>query len=499
MLRRTTDLEPFLGDASNLGGGHADEVVLPESEDDVAEVLRECSAKNLPVTVAGAGTGLAGGRVPSGGVVLSMAKMNNIVEIDPENLRAVVEPGVILQHLENTLRERGLFYPPDPTERGGQLGGNVATNASGARTFKYGPTRNWVERLNVVLSTGERLSLRRNQNKAQGHTLTLQTEGGRELHLPVPHYKMPATSKHAAGYYAHPDMDALDLFIGSEGTLGVITQIELRLLNLPEDLFTGIVFFPNKENTLNFVDEVRDLSQHNACTHSPEQVGSFFEARAIEFVDKNALDFIRDKYPAIPAEADGGAVWFEQEINVRNASSADVHEQLVGQWAEIIERHTVLVDQSWFGLTEKDHQRMRDFRHAVPSAAYEFIAQHKVRKFGTDMAVPDNRFREMLGFYRSQIEPSKLQNVTWGHIGNSHLHVNLLPKNEEQVRKAQQIYDDSVTEALRLGGTVSAEHGIGKIKKKYLYQMYGREGIEEMNKLRSILDPAGILGVGTMT
>ena len=499
MLRRTTDLEPFLGDASNLAGGHADEVVMPESEVEVEEILRECSAKKIPVTVAGAGTGLAGGRVPSGGVVLSMARMNSILEIDIQGRCATVEPGVILQTLENTLRERNLFYPPDPTERGGQLGGNVATNASGARTFKYGPTRNWIERLHLILSTGERLSLTRNQCIAQGHDLILHTDSGREHCLPLPHYKMPSTSKHAAGYYAHQGMDALDLFIGSEGTLGVVTQIEMRLLELPEDLFTGIVFFPNEESTLNFVDEVRTLSKQNHAVHGKKNSGIFFEARALEFVDRNALDFIRDKYPAIPAEAMGGAIWFEQEMNASRASVADLQETLISQWAEVIGRHTDLIDESWFGLTEKDHQRMRDFRHAVPSAAYEFISQHKMRKFGTDMAVPDNQFREMLGFYRSCIDASGLQNVTWGHIGNSHLHVNLLPENEEQVRKAQQIYDDSVTEALRFGGTASAEHGIGKMKKKYLRQMYGEKGIEEMNALRQILDPAGILGVGTMT
>ena len=507
MIRRTTDLEPFLQDASNLAGGYADEVVLPETEEEIAEILRECSATKIPVTVAGAGTGLAGGRVPHGGVVLSMAKMNRILDLDLQRGRATVEPGLILHSLEATLRESGLFYPPDPTERGGQLGGNVATNASGARTFKYGPTRKWISGLHVILSTGELLVLCRNNCMAKGRNLMLLTENGREIKLTIPGYTMPSTSKHAAGYYIHPDMDALDLFIGSEGTLGVITRIELCLKKLPPKLFSGIVFFPDEHSTLAFVEEVRSRSRQKAVELSNQPSGSFFEARALEFIDSNALQFIRDTYPAVPLEANGGAVWFEQEIDENSGSALanssmqhhDIEEALIGEWAEIIERHTTLIDDSWFGLTEKDQQRMRDFRHAVPSAAYEFISHHKVRKFGTDMAVPDERFREMLAFYRTHINASGLKNLTWGHIGNSHLHVNILPEHADQVSVAQQLYDASVTEALRLGGTVSAEHGIGKIKKKYLRQMYGEGAINEMNALRTALDPAGILGQGTMT
>lgn len=490
MKQLTTDIEPFLGDASNLPGGFAEAVIQPETEEEVASVLRDCTERNIPVTIAGAGTGLAGGRIPAGGIVLSLARMNRILEVDRENLLAVVEPGVILHTLEQHLYELGLLYPPDPTERGGQLGGNVATNASGARTFKYGPTRDWIEGLHVILSTGEKLSLRRNRFRANGHDLVLQTDSGTELKVKVPRYIMPATSKHAAGYYARPDMDGTDLFIGSEGTLGVVTRIWLRLTELPVKLFSGIVFFSDENQTLDFVEEIRQRSRSVQKTDS----GTELEARALEFVDSNALEFIREAYPSIPLEAKGGAVWFEQEI------ASDEHEDgLISEWAEVIERHSSLMDDSWFGLTEKDQQKMRDFRHAVPSAAYEFISAHRMKKFGTDMAVPDDRFREMLGYYRSHINASGLKNLTWGHIGNSHLHVNLLPENAEQAQTAQLIYDSSVTEALKLGGTVSAEHGIGKLKKKYLRQMYGEEGIEEMDALRRILDPGGILGKGTMT
>ncbi|MGE3801919.1 MAG: FAD-binding oxidoreductase [Candidatus Kapaibacterium sp.] len=482
-----SEIEGFLTDASNFSGGYAERVYQPETEDEVKEILAQCSRDRIPVTISGAGTGLAGGRIPFGGVVLSMARMNRIIEIDEERGHAIVEAGVILQDFQNEVESRGLLYPPDPTERGGQLGGNFSTNASGARTFKYGPTRSWVAGADLIRSNGEKISLARGVCRADGYSLRIPAER-ESIQLTVPRYNMPATSKHAAGYFAAPDMDGLDLFIGSEGTLGVVTQIGLRLIPKPERLFSGIVFFDDEEKMLSFVEEARDRSRANR----QREVSESFDVRALEFIDPNALDFIRETYPTIPESVAGGAIWFEQE------TTEGSEDQLITAWAELIERHTSLANDSWFGLTESDQERMRKFRHAVPSSAYEYIAEHRVRKFGTDMAVPDNRFREMYKFYKEQLATSGVANLTWGHIGNSHLHVNILPSNEEEIPKAKLLYDLFVTEALKLGGTVSAEHGIGKIKRPYLRQMFGDEGIEEMRRVKQTMDPAGILGIGTM-
>lgn len=482
--RLHTDIEAWLADASNLAGGCADEVCLPENEDDVAEILKDCAARQVPVTISGNRTGLAGGGVPTGGTVLSLGKMNRILSVDPATKSAVVQPGVVLRDFQDRVEGMDLLYPPDPTERGGQIGGNVATNASGARTFKYGPTRDWISGLRVLLSTGERLALRRGRERADGCELALVTEEGSRIDVRLPDYPMPSVSKHAAGYFSRPDMDAVDLFIGSEGTLGVVTEIELRLIDLPEHLFSGVVFFADEEKMLDFTEEVRERSR------SGGEQGNRLEGRAIEFIDANALDFIRGQFPSIPEGAGGGAIWFESE--------GDSDEQIAA-WADVIERHTPLMNDSWFALTEKDQKRMREFRHAVPSSAYEFITRHGMRKFGTDMAVPDGRFREMYRFYRTRLAESGLTNLTWGHIGNSHLHVNLLPEREEQVPVAKQLYDEFVAEALRLGGTVSAEHGIGKIKTAYLRRMFGDQAIGQMIAVRRALDPAGILGRGTMT
>src|SRR5688572_7613696 len=197
------EIQSFLSDASFIRGGYADRVVLPETIDDVSEILSAANRDRVPVTVSGAGTGTVGGRVPFGGIVLATDRLNRIKSI--ENDRAVAEAGVILADFQRAVDQKGLLYPPDPTERGCFLGGTVATNASGARTFKYGPTRNYIEGLKVVLASGEVLALRRGEKQFLKHF------SEHVLKIPFPTFRPPATRKNAAGYFIAPDMDALDL------------------------------------------------------------------------------------------------------------------------------------------------------------------------------------------------------------------------------------------------------------------------------------------------
>jgi D-lactate dehydrogenase (cytochrome) len=480
------EIHDFLKDASNMPGGAAERIYFPESEAEVVAAIEECGRDGLRLTVSGAGTGLAGGRVPFGGAVLATSRMNRIIAIDPEWMRAVVEPGVILGELQREVESHGVFYPPDPTERNCYMGGTVATNSSGARTFKYGPTRSFIERLRMVLADGDILDLRRGETFADGNRLTLRTEKGRTIELELPTYTMPAT-KHAAGYYVRPGMDAIDLFIGSEGTLGVVVLIEVKLLPLPAKLFSGVVFFPDEPSTLGFVEEARDRSRR---TRDGGEGG--IEARALEYIDANALAMIRDEFPTIPEAALGGAVWFEQE------ATEESEEELLGAWYEMIVRHGGLADDSWFAIGLEDQRRMRSFRHAVPEAVYEHISEHRQTKLGTDMAVPDEHFRELLGFYRERFAAYALKNVIYGHIGNSHLHANLFADGEKEFGEAKKLYNELVAKALSLGGTISAEHGVGKLKKSYLVDLYGEEAIAAMRRLKLTLDPGGMLGAGTM-
>src|SRR5689334_12344206 len=208
------DLQNYLTDASNMQGGFASKLFIPESVGEISEILREANAAGIPVTVSGARTGTVGGAVPFGGYVISMERLNKIKSIDRATMRAVVEPGVILRDFQKAVEAEGLFYPPDPTEWSCQIGGTVATNASGSRSFKYGPTRQYVQRLKVVLADGDVLDVTRSSGR--GWT----TENGRIIDVRMPTYSRPDVRKNVSGYFVEPEMDPIDLFIGSEGTLG---------------------------------------------------------------------------------------------------------------------------------------------------------------------------------------------------------------------------------------------------------------------------------------
>ncbi|HYP49947.1 MAG TPA: FAD-binding oxidoreductase, partial [Pyrinomonadaceae bacterium] len=261
MLTKTNqdEIQSFLTDASNMAGGAANSVVFPESKEEISEILRGASASKTPVTVSGAGPGIVGGRVPFGGIVIALDKLNQIKEIAKWMTGGgygVVQPAVSLDEYQKATAARGLFYPPDPTEWSCQMGGTVATNASGARSFKYGATLEFVERLEIVLPTGETVHLRRGEIFAdKNNKLRIPVSAcGEVLIVKLPTYQMPDTRKHASGYFYKPGMDAIDLFIGSEGTLGVVTEIETRLLSKPEAVLSGIIFFQNETDLLNFVN-----------------------------------------------------------------------------------------------------------------------------------------------------------------------------------------------------------------------------------------------------
>jgi D-lactate dehydrogenase (cytochrome) len=490
------ELQSFTSDASNLAGGHAARVVFPETTDEVAEVLREATATRTFVTVAGAGTGIVGGRVPFGGLVLATERLNRIKEIvkDDAGGRATAEAGVVLAVLRRAVESRGLLYPPDPTEWSCYLGGTIATNASGARTFKYGATRNYVRRLTVALASGEVIDLSRGEIRADADgRLRIPLACGRAIEARLPTYRMPQTRKHAAGYFVEPRMDAVDLFIGSEGTLGVVTEAELKLLPKPESLMSGVVFFAREDELLAFVREARaaSLQTRDARAGNDESRADAIDARALEYFDRNSLESLRAKYPQIPADV-AGAIFFEQE------TTAATEETLMTAWLALLERHDALLDSSWFANGERDQDRLREFRHALPVLVNEWLARHSQRKVSTDMAVPDESFAAMLNFYRTTLDASRLAYVIFGHIGDNHVHVNILPRDDDEAWRAREIYMTFIRRAVSYGGTISAEHGVGKIKRDYLRELYGDAHLREMAALKRAFDPACVLGRGNI-
>ncbi|NNE67180.1 MAG: FAD-binding oxidoreductase [Pyrinomonadaceae bacterium] len=479
--------EDYLHDASNMHGGTAEQLFVPENEAEVSEVMGKAFDRSVAVTVSGARTGTVGGAVPFGGWILSLEKLTKL-QIDVDSMTATVGAGVLLTDLQKEVDAKGLFYPPDPTEWSCQIGGNVATDASGARSFKYGSTRDYVKALKVVLADGDTVALRRGKAFASDGSLTLLTERGNKIHAKLPTYKPRNVRKDTSGFFVSESPDALDVFIGSEGLLGVITEIELSLLKKPEDQFSGIVFFDSEPDLLAFVNAARELSDTNRSGGSASGV---IDASLIEYFDRNALDFIRGKFPETP-EGKAGAIYFEQETSSENEDA------VMEAWNALLEQHRSDMDGSWFAVSEADEKRMREFRHALPVAVNEKIVKFAQRKVGTDMAVPDEKFPSFLNFYNKILSESGLDHVIFGHIGDNHLHANIIPKNEEEAVAARHIYGRCVAQALMAGGTVSAEHGIGKLKSKYLYVMYGERFIHEMAELKKSFDVKNILNRGNM-
>ena len=491
------EIQDFLTDASYVHGGRAERVVFPETATDVAAILAEASATRTPVTVSGAGTGTVAGRVPFGGIVLATDKLNRIMSItrsSDSGGRAVAEAGVILQDLQRAVDAKGLLYPPDPTERGCFLGGNVATNASGARTFKYGPTRKYVQHLKIALANGNLIDLRRGELHADrnGH-MVIPLPSGSQIQAQLPSYEMPRVRKHASGYFIEPGMDAIDLFIGSEGTLGVIVEVEVKLLPKPQGLLSGIVFFESENELLEFVSEVRQRSLANRGPGPTVSEGNLsqLDARALEYFDIESLRFLRQKYETVPEQAIG-AIFFEQE------TTPATEDPLMNAWLSLLEEHRALTDESWFAANEADQAKLREFRHALPVLMNEWFARHNQRKVSTDMAVPDEAFAGMLRFYQDALRGGDLRYTIFGHIGDNHVHVNILPCNDEEAAKAWEIYRKFIRRAVEVGGTISAEHGIGKLKREYLVELYGEKHLREMAALKRAFDPAGILGRGNM-
>lgn len=476
------EFQNYLSDASNYQGT-AEAVYLPQSEEELSELVKKCNTSKVRVTISGNGTGLTGGRVPEGGVVISTEKMNRVIELNVAEKYIRVGPGMILKGLQDYVEENKLFYPPDPTERNCFIGATVAANASGARSFKYGPTRDYVIGMRVVLPSGETISLERRQIVASGYALWFQTDQGTKYELMIPRFNQPDT-KNAAGYYCRANMDLMDLFIGSEGTLGIITELKLQLLPLENNILSCVVFFHSEQDALNFIDEARSAEKSGS---SDKKIA--ISARGLEFFDKYTLNFLRPDYPAISENT--CSVWFEQELTQNE-------DALTQAWMNLIQKHHADAEKTWLAIGFKAQDKFKEFRHAISWKVNDYVAGRGLRKVGTDIAVPVVSFRSFYQWVIDLAERNDMDYVVYGHFGDCHVHLNMLPRDQDDFFKANKLYAEICREAVRLKGTVSAEHGIGKMKRDYLLMMYGENVIRQMAKLKLVFDPRRILNIGNV-
>jgi len=475
-------IQHYFEDSSGMLGAHAEKLIIAESADDVIKVMKESCLKKTPVTVVGGATGVTGGCLAFGGTILSTEKLNSIEHVKRiSEHKALLKTGAgaFVSDIKNFVLANGWLYPPDPTEKNATVGGNISTNASGGRGFKYGTTRDYINAIEIVFPDGSFSKIERGCIFAddKGEVVFYTDIGQKKIKLPT--YTLPKI-KNATGYFNKKNADLIDIFIGSEGTLGVIVSAELILIKPFEAMFGGIIFFEDRKKSWDFVTEVRNISKMH-----DEKNG--INAMSLEYFDKNALTLIKKDYPVIPDNVDAG-ILFEQDCSKNN------YDSILDKWIKLIEKYGIDINKVWFATNEKEQEEFRKFRHKIPERVNELVKKYKIPKVGTDIAVPHDKLEEIINFCEDLFNKSKLTYLTFGHIGESHLHANLIASTKQEYEKCRQLYLEIAKKAVTLGGTVSAEHGIGKTKHPFAEAMLGKEGIEEMRKFKLSLDPCNILG-----
>jgi FAD/FMN-containing dehydrogenase len=426
-------------------------VARPESVDEVIELVRKAASDRTPITCAGAQTSTTGASITDKGMLLSLRSLDRISPPDEKARTIKVEPGALVGEIKRTAAAGGLLFAPDPTsEEESTIGGAIACNASGARTFKYGATRRHVRALKVVMASGELVELRRSD-----------------------------LEKNTVGYaFAH---DPIDWFIGSEGTLGIIVEAELSLLPLPHHVVGLAILFTTEREALNFIIATRESSK--------------LAARCIEYFDGRAIEIARNATPAgIIPEGVAAMVYVEEEI------SDDLDSTLV-RWMELIE--TIAAD--FEPLVFDGEARLREarrMRHSIPTTMNELgntFRDSGGRKISTDWAVPYRRLPEAIETARLLVSKVGIdQPVIYGHAGNGHPHQNFVARDARELATIEEVVEETLKRVLALGGTVAAEHGIGKIKRRWLPLQMNALQISMMTAVKSELDPLGILAPGNI-
>ncbi|MGB7567478.1 MAG: FAD-binding oxidoreductase [Chitinivibrionales bacterium] len=500
------NLPDILSDESRFTLGTPETVFFPRTTADIQEIAREASRKRIPVTIIGAHTGITGGSVPIDNCIAAcFSEMNRILKVRPDGnggLLLACQPGVTLKQIQAFLEAPDAWplpvegkkqllpgawlYPPDPTEMTAQLGGTVATNASGSRSYHFGPTRSNVEALSLVFAGGDTITLKRGEHHAENGFFNITTGQGAARSFPVPEYQSPAI-KNAAGYYSKKGMDLIDLIIGSEGTLAIFTEITVCLLHAP-NITAGLSFFPGLGEAFTFAGFLR----------TNENIA------AIEYFDESALAFVRKhpdmgpgKIPAYPRDKKCAVYWEYME------TLESPFEEQLDKWENALSMSGSSFEATWSGFDKKEMEFLRQFRHLVPESINAAIAGYKrecpmIRKISTDAAFSSEFFLHAMEQYISFARSARLEYALFGHLGDFHLHLNLLPHDADEFERALEVYEKTMDLAIACKGTISAEHGIGKIKRPYLMKMCGERAVREMMRIKSALDPLWLLNPGNL-
>ena len=656
-IENITDLNRhYLSDESRMTGD-ANSIIFCSNIQDIQAAVFYAAENAFVVTVQGGRTGITGGAVPvknkrlnkkqlpslclkdpvsrADVLVINLIKIKQVYSIryDKEGFRIKAGAGFTLSEIESILKgepfdisfldkdslenlevlQKGsFFFPPDPTEKSASIGGVAANCASGSRTFHYGSARNFITAMDVVMADSSLISLKRDNpdNKTCGNSFSLTALNGNNIKGSLAEISNPAC-KNAAGIFTEENMDIIDLFIGSEGILGIISSVEF--LVIPEPVFiNGILIFPpDRETNFKLSEYFRDegaFKYYNSDPDMADNCGRSCRDRcmrnsgkirveqktvnstenefanktadeninagseslihdtgcriaAVEYFDRNALSLVssyvkeglfKSLFP-FSAENSGGALYVEI-----HSDNPDEGYKTMERIACLLDNYGVDEDSVFISDGEADLLRMKDFRHSVPESVNMTIDRirkqgNDITKLGTDIAVPDSAFREFFDMYysdleifscglagsKNQVNESKssavekqehrfciknlsgperaetdlpvrlcanslkpnlpgLNYAVFGHIGDNHLHVNIIPQSPDEYNEGKKIIKKWAEKAVSLGGSVSAEHGTGRLKKEYLEIMYGGEGLEKIAHIKYLFDPGFVINRGVM-
>jgi len=414
-----------------------DIVVLPNSSDEVAATVELANREKIPLVPRGAGTNLAGGTIPiEGGIVLTLTRMTRILEIDAINMVAVAQPGVVTGRLQTEVAKKGLYYPPDPASlKVTTLGGNVAMNAGGPHALKYGVTSDYVMGLEVVLPRGQ----------------VIRT-GGKAI-------------KNVTGY------NLTQLFVGSEGTLGVVTEITLRLIPQPQSSGSVLAAFSNLDDAAILVNRILSAGVIPAV---------------VEIMDNMTVQTVED-YLQMGLPRDAAALLLIQVDGVQEA----VAQELRAVAALCRDNQATLVEMA---ATEDEEEALWKARRSISPS----LTRVRPNKLGEDISVPRESIPQTITRIQEISRRHNLPIVIFGHISDGNLHPNILfdRQNQEEVERVEAATSDIFAAAVSVGGTLSGEHGIGLLKKKYLRLDLPPETIDVMRSIKRVLDPNNIMNPG---
>ncbi|OLS21483.1 MAG: putative FAD-linked oxidoreductase [Candidatus Heimdallarchaeota archaeon LC_2] len=522
MVKFFTDIKgqfsEYLSDEADLiKNGKASRIYFPKDSHEVKIILKEAFDSKTPVTISGGGTGLSGGRVPLEGWILATNNLKSINQADREmwtdpetnieyglklniinnrDARLIVPVSMTVKAIQNYTKEKGWFYPPDPTERTCFIGGNLNTNASGARTFKFGPTRNWIQSLEVILIDGTIFCLDR--SISNGHITDKEimiNQNNKFLKIPRPTFKSPNVLKNVAGPLINNNSHVIDTFIGTGGLFGVTTQVTLKLIREPQEIVSIFVFCKTMEQVYSVI---------RVCQKNRESKSNPI-AMAVEFLDLRAIKIMHEADNTLSLD-NVALLIIEQD-----AESQDEMEEAIMYWIDLFEKYGI--EETKVAQTSKEIEIFKKLRHMIPERINSMVKQNNQPKIGTDFSVPPQYLEEFFQLaknYGEEFEKYQNNNIPmqnrigyaiWAHAGDTHIHLNLIPRDEIETNYAKTLFLKFIKKTVELGGSIAAEHGLGKKKfdgKAALYYQYGQEGLDQIKAMKLAIDKFDLLNRGNL-